>query len=82
MNKNKIIILGASPQLYAFLREKWKDVVNEEIIFIDHKDQLPPVKETKLQVIFDDLEVKEFKEVFATSTKRKAMPYYHGKRRW
>ena len=82
MNMNKIIILGASPQLYAFLHENWKDVVNEEIIFIDHKDQLPPVKETKLQVIFDDLEVKEFKKVFATSTKRKAMPYYHGKRRW
>lgn len=82
MDERKIIIIGASPHLYELLREKWADVIDEKVIFIGHRDQLPPVKESKLEIIFDELEVKDFKEEFAISTKRKVMPYYHGKRRW
>ena len=45
MKGNTIILIGCSPQLVELLKNEWKNVVDEKVIFIGHPDQIPPVKE-------------------------------------
>ena len=82
MSGHKIFIIGASQRFYEALREKWKDVYDEQVLFIEHPDQLPPVKEQKLEIIFDEMQSIDLKDYSVPLGKRKPMPYYHGKRRW
>ena len=82
MEGNTIILIGYSPQLAELLKNKWKNVVDEKVIFIGHPDQIPPVKEKEMFCIFDELATLPQKVCEVSPTKRKPLPYYHGKRRW
>mgnify|MGYP001614563131 CR=1 FL=1 len=82
MSGHKIFVIGVSQRFYEALREKWKDVYDEQGLFIGHLDQLPPSKEPKLEIIFDELQSIDLKDHSVPLGKRKPMPYYHGKRRW
>ncbi len=82
MNGPKIFIIEDSQRFYKALREKWKDVYDEQVLFIEHPDQIPPVKEKEMTCIFDELASLPRMVSEIPPTKRKPLPYYHGKRRW
>ncbi len=82
MKGDTIILIGCSPQLVELLKNAWKNVVDEKAIFIGHPDQIPPVKEKEMTCIFDELVSLPRMVSEIPPTKRKPLPYYHGKRRW
>ena len=82
MKGNTIILIGYSPRLSELLKNEWKNVVDEGKVFIGQLGELPPMKEVEMTCIFDELASLPRMVSKIPPTKRKPLPYYHGKRRW